>query len=816
MNPQLIQDHHWEGKTLIEQDIKDNWSQSWKLPDHPSHKAWGGSLNTGYKADGQVDIEAWRKVVGGGADPQLAEELGVEFFTDSQKKRMRSSYSQGAIPGYETDMASYGFDYEEYTKAMEDQEREKTWLEIVLKNPSHPALIQIFGSQAAVDQMIRETQRSIASRDAYYRDNWANWKASLAAEQEADLARWAELEEAYHYIEQGDFEDGQALLKYIGAQMDLLAYNINGRSHAIVQTAEDFAQFSGAAADYGSDWVYAAVNQKSGYFDDLTAQFHTPELSKYAFLTDEEQATYNYYYHFDQQMGTRCAAAYLSYIDNRLTYREAMYAAEDAERFGHQHPVAGTLASSLFTLVEGGGALLTGWNALMGSDYTNPYSRAYAPHIMKESLREGVTEDFSPTGKALYGIGTGLMDQGVAMLTGNAPMVMGLTDATGQSFDAGTQGGGTYEMAGEGLGAYAIGALTEQLDVGRFTQMLNLGKAGQGSFKELLTTFLKNGLAGGMEEIPQGYLTAALDRFIMAESSHWETRKIELTAQGLSPEEAEKQLWNELNYDALINGVTGFLTSGTLSVAGYGAGKASARKTVAALAPDDPKIKGSGILAKYQRDIISLDNLKAAYAEAEAAGSTPEQLARIEEKIQKQEAALEAQEASTELTRVLEADELGKDNYHGRFEGLSRKTKNIGEYAIFRERMSRKHIRQIATEYGIEVKGLQIIIDSDKEKMRKSFMIAGRADPGKIGRIDFFPKAFISKEELLRTLFHEKMHVDQYKEYGVEYVQNHREYFEKLTAEAEENYIKKLKEEGKLDMELEKNYVQQLEEEGII
>jgi len=83
-NPQLIQDHHWEGKTLIEQDIKNNWSQSWKQPGHPSYKAWGDSLNTGYQTDGLVDMAAWRKLMdGGGDDSQLAEQLGVEPFTDS-------------------------------------------------------------------------------------------------------------------------------------------------------------------------------------------------------------------------------------------------------------------------------------------------------------------------------------------------------------------------------------------------------------------------------------------------------------------------------------------------------------------------------------------------------------------------------------------------------------------------------------------------------------------------------------------------------------------------------------------------------------
>ena len=73
-----------------------------------------------------------------------------------------------------------------------------------------------------------------------------------------------------------------------------------------------------------------------------------------------------------------------------------------------------------------------------------------------------------------------------------------------------------------------------------------------------------------------------------------------------------------------------------------------------------------------------------------------------------------------------------------------------------------------------------------------------RADPEHIGRIDFYPKAFRSKEELVRTLFHERIHVLQFREFGGDYVQNNRMHFEDLAYDAEEKYIANAKERGRL------------------
>ena len=127
---------------------------------------------------------------------------------------------------------------------------------------------------------------------------------------------------------------------------------------------------------------------------------------------------------------------------------------------------------------------------------------------------------------------------------------------------------------------------------------------------------------------------------------------------------------------------------------------------------------------------------------------------------------------------------------------ILRKSHNTGAFKHLPERMSKKHIREIAKEFSIDLEGLSLSIDFNEDLLRIPF--AGRADSEKIGGVTFFPNSFRSKEELARTIFHEKQHVEQFKEFGVEIVQANREYFEKLTEVLEEEFVMKAKKEGKL------------------
>lgn len=125
---------------------------------------------------------------------------------------------------------------------------------------------------------------------------------------------------------------------------------------------------------------------------------------------------------------------------------------------------------------------------------------------------------------------------------------------------------------------------------------------------------------------------------------------------------------------------------------------------------------------------------------------------------------------------------------------LYRKTNNTGAFAGLPERMSKKHIRNVAEECGIDLKGITLNIDNNEELLRIPY--SGRADSENIGSITFFPNAFKSREELVRTIYHEIEHTKQYKKYGVKAVQDNSVHFENLAYEAENKFIENLKRKG--------------------
>lgn len=190
---------------------------------------------------------------------------------------------------------------------------------------------------------------------------------------------------------------------------------------------------------------------------------------------------------------------------------------------------------------------------------------------------------------------------------------------------------------------------------------------------------------------------------------------------------------------------------------------------------------------KLQADQVKLVRLRQEYARFSEAADLPQQNARMETagftwkhgKAAEKAAKTKETLAFSKRTATM---------------GLYRRDTNPGAFKVLPERMSKKHIRNVAAEYGIDLKGLNLNIEMNEDMITMPY--TGRADPEHIGGITFFPNAFKSKEDLVRTVFHEKIHVQQFKEFGVEYVQNHRAYFEQLAYAAEDEFIKALKEKG--------------------
>jgi hypothetical protein len=130
--------------------------------------------------------------------------------------------------------------------------------------------------------------------------------------------------------------------------------------------------------------------------------------------------------------------------------------------------------------------------------------------------------------------------------------------------------------------------------------------------------------------------------------------------------------------------------------------------------------------------------------------------------------------------------------------GLFKKSENTKPFDILPERMSKKHIRDAAKLTGIDLTGITLNIETQEELLKLN--ITGRADYENIGIITFFPNAFKDKETLVRTIYHEIIHVKQFKKYGVEFVLNNRKTFEEEAYILEDKFITDLKKRGILDV----------------
>lgn len=80
---------------------------------------------------------------------------------------------------------------------------------------------------------------------------------------------------------------------------------------------------------------------------------------------------------------------------------------------------------------------------------------------------------------------------------------------------------------------------------------------------------------------------------------------------------------------------------------------------------------------------------------------------------------------------------------------------------------NQKGIENVASKYGIDIKGKHFIIEQNKEHFSVPFY--GRTDADDIGRIDLYPRAFAKEEDMVRTLIHEHAHYLQLKKYGKKY-----------------------------------------------
>ncbi|MCL2152764.1 MAG: hypothetical protein FWH57_07390 [Oscillospiraceae bacterium] len=135
-------------------------------------------------------------------------------------------------------------------------------------------------------------------------------------------------------------------------------------------------------------------------------------------------------------------------------------------------------------------------------------------------------------------------------------------------------------------------------------------------------------------------------------------------------------------------------------------------------------------------------------------------------------------------------DDAGKSGIIAIGEGMQRKISNAGAFQHLSEPMQLRHVRRVAEKYGIDLQDTHVRIERDGNLVNQGYFGVANNQYRDKGRIHLYPDAFSSEEELAKTLYHEKIHLEQFIEFGYENVVNERERFENIADELEELFWK--------------------------
>lgn len=146
--------------------------------------------------------------------------------------------------------------------------------------------------------------------------------------------------------------------------------------------------------------------------------------------------------------------------------------------------------------------------------------------------------------------------------------------------------------------------------------------------------------------------------------------------------------------------------------------------------------------------------------QAAAAGAPPPKV------LSKEEAKKLEAEKLKENKIVLEPDKVHNssiDIFSKTEYNLFRKEQNTGDFSILAEPMQMRHINSVLKELGIESDGIEFDIVRDRELIGKG--VCGYTYPnGK--KVQLYPDAFLSREVLVKTIGHERIHCNQIRLFG--------------------------------------------------
>lgn len=313
------------------------------------------------------------------------------------------------------------------------------------------------------------------------------------------------------------------------------------------------------------DDVYSYINSIGTAYENRSNAGKTPsgKLAKYAYMTDDEVADYNYLY---QTKGKEEAEKYLEYMETELDSRRAAGFSQWNSELAEKAPVLASAASVPMNLASGVGLVGVGLQNIRNQvtgEYKpiNYYSPAMDATVASTAIRgtraQQLTDKYGTiqmdekehpllsrifNGKSwgdVYQLGMSMVDSAAAAGIGQGT---GLT-AAGTALLGGSAGSQGVLDAVE-RGATDSQALTMGILNATFESLfeyVSLDHLLKGNTKNILKGFLKQGFIEGSEEWNTTLFNTIADVLVMAENSDYKTSVQDYMEQGYSEKEAERQ-----------------------------------------------------------------------------------------------------------------------------------------------------------------------------------------------------------------------------------------------------------------------------------
>ena len=345
-------------------------------------------------------------------------------------------------------------------------------------------------------------------------------------------------------------------------------------------------------------------------------------------MTDQERKTFLYLY---GKEGADAAREYYDYMTDPtygvVEVRNAQLTDTVSSDLARNMPVASSILSVIASPMQIAGTVYSVGAAINGREI-NPYNNAFGPTQMvggiRGTVKEGITaalgegsvgsflanlgyDAVTAAGDSLVnsylvgglaGIGGGEAASGLSAISRNllTASPMGVQAAGSAIRDAKLRGADDTQALMMGGATFLAETLSEAITVGNIRAAFKKGETAEAA-KGFLRALLKDGLEEGIGETASEFLSAVSDEAIMGTLSNRRAVEQEYITNGMDPETALWQSWKDAAKEMLYAGLTGFVSSGVSTGAGYAAGALN-RSTGESTLPANEGSKGTPVDAE--------------------------------------------------------------------------------------------------------------------------------------------------------------------------------------------------------------------------